>query len=122
MTRREKERMQKKKTKITLENVRQRPRRFQCIVICLVDVGPFCMNVCMSLVHNRAKIDIKSNLNFCPTTISQDFSFTLCVFKGKSFSLFPFGSNTIDKKFYMHKQNVNKNLKFVSIKRENLWF
>ena len=87
MTRREKERMQKKKTKITLENVRQRPRRFQCIVICLVDVGPFCMNVCMSLVHNRAKIDIKSNLNFCPTTISQDFSFTLCVFKGKSFSL-----------------------------------
>ena len=85
MTRHEKKRMQKKKkkTKIALENVRQRPRRFQCIVICLVDVGPFCMNVCMSLVHIRAKKNMKSNINFCPTTISQDLLyFTLCVLKG----------------------------------------
>ena len=62
------------------------------------------MNVCMSLVHIRAKKNMKSNINFCPTTISQDLSFTLCV-KGKSFYLFPFGSYTMDAKFYMHYEN-----------------
>ena len=82
MTRHEKNAKKKKKTKIALENVRQRPRRFQCIVICLVDVGPFCMNVCMSLIHIRAQKNMKSNINFCPTTISQDLSFTLCVLSG----------------------------------------